>query len=317
MKRSALALAVVGVVALGACGGDTDTSNDAQKVVTDERSGDNGVVIEDAFAHAAVATSDAGSAHMTISMVMSVPGASDVTINAQGVTDFATGNSLMTIDQGALFDELGVGTPDTPGASIVEMRIVDGTAYVHYPDAVAQLMRAGKPWLSMSGNEELQRTSSGIGPFGQADPRQYLDYLATVSSGVEKVGSERIGAFDTTHYHAVIEFDRALDQLPDSRLEQLGIDKATLVRQLDSMREAFGGDLPVDVWIDSVGLLRRLRMDASIDGEKMSMVMDLDEYGVDVAVEAPPADQVADMNAVLGGTSENGSSGYGSGRPDA
>ena len=49
----------------------------------------------------------------------------------------------------------------------------------------------------------------------------------------------------------------------------------------------------------------------------MSMVMDLDEYGVDVAVEAPPADQVADMNAVLGGTSENGSSGYGSVRPDA
>ena len=26
------------------------------------------------------------------------------------------------------------------------------------------------------------------------------------------------------------------------------------------------------------------------------MVMDLDQYGVDVAVEAPPADQVADMS---------------------
>ena len=47
------------------------------------------------------------------------------------------------------------------------------------------------------------------------------------------------------------------------------------------------------------------------------MVMDLDEYGVDVAVEAPPADQVTDMSSVLGGVEQNGSSGSGSGRPDA
>ena len=139
MKRAALAVAVVGVVALGACGGGADSSNDAQKVVTDKRSGDNGVVIEDAFAHAAVATSDAGSAHMTMSMVMSVPGASDVTINAQGVTDFATGNSVITIDQGALFGALGMSGSDPADSSIVEMRIVDGTAYVHYPDAMSQL----------------------------------------------------------------------------------------------------------------------------------------------------------------------------------
>ena len=30
------------------------------------------------------------------------------------------------------------------------------------------------------------------------------------------------------------------------------------------------------------------------------MVMDLDEYGVDVAVEAPPADQVTDLSSALG-----------------
>ena len=112
--------------------------------MTDERSGDNGVVIEDAFAHAAVVDQrgrlgahDHDDGHVGAGRRATSP------IAAEGVTDFATGNSVITIDQGALFDELGMRTPDTAGASIVEMRIVDGTAYVHYPDAVSQLMGAG------------------------------------------------------------------------------------------------------------------------------------------------------------------------------
>jgi hypothetical protein len=299
MKRSVLTLAVVGALALGACGGGTDSSNGPQKVVTDEDSGDNGVVIEDALAQAAVSTSAAGSAHMTMTLTMSVPGHGDVTIEAEGVSDFATGDSRLTIDQNALFGALGMSGSGTDDDTLVEMRIVDGTAYVHYPAAMAQFM-GGKSWVSMSGNDELRGTSSGIGPFGQADPREYLDYLATVSSGVDEVGSERIGDLDTTHYHAVIEFDRALDELPDARLEELGIDKQTLTQQLDAMRDSVGGDLPVDVWIDGDGLLRRLSMDMSFEGQHMSMVMDLDEYGVDVAVEAPPADQVTDLSSALG-----------------
>ena len=87
------------------------------------------------------------------------------------------------------------------------------------------------------------------------------------------------------------------------------------MQQLDATREAVGGDLPVDVWIDHDGLLRRLRIEPSVEGQKVSIVMDLDKYGVDVAVEAPPADQVSDMRSLLSGSSEE--SGSGSGRPDA
>ena len=108
----------------------------------------------------------------------------------------------------------------------------------------------------------------------------------------------------------------ALDELPDSRLDELGIDKQTLIQQLDAMRESVGSDLPVDVWIDGDGLLRRLRMDLPFEGQHMSMVMDLDEYGVDVAVEAPPADQVTDLSSALGDLGDAVDN-YGSVRPAA
>ncbi len=177
----------------------------------------------------------------------------------------------------------------------------------------------GKAWVSMSGNDELRSTSSGIGPFGQAIRGSTSTISPRSRRASTKVGSERIGDVDTTHYHAVIEFDRALDQLPDSRLEQLGIDKQTLIRQLDAMRESVGGDLPVDVWIDGDGLAApAAHGHARRRARTMSMVMDLDEYGVDVAVEAPPADQVTDMSSALGDLERRTwTSGYGSGRPAA
>jgi hypothetical protein len=320
MKRSALAFVVTGALALAACGGSAESGKDAtapQKVVTGDPSDDGGVSTGNALARAAVSTTDAGSAHMTMTITMSLPGAGDVAIAADGVSDFANGNSRMTMDMGALFSKLPMSVAPGAGSDFaVEMRVVDGTIYVHYPEALAQFM-GGKPWLSISGGDELKQLgSNSFGPLGQADPRQYLEYLATVSSGVEQVGNEKIAGVDTTKYHAVVQFDKALDQVPQSTLDQLGIDEQALAAQLDAMHGVVGSEMPVDVWIDNDGRLRRMRMDMSVAGEKMSVEMNLDQYGIPVDVAAPPADEVTDMRSMLGnlsgGNTPNGSYGGGS-----
>jgi hypothetical protein len=248
-----------------------------------------------------------------MSMTMSLPGIGDVAITADGVSDFASGDTRMTMDMGSLFDKLSMAAPSgAPSDVTVEMRVVDGTIYIHYPEALAQFM-GGAPWLRVDGGAQLQQLgSSGLGPFGQADPRQYLEYLATVSSGVEKVGSETVGDVETTKYHAVVQFDKALEQVPDATLDQLGIDKRAFTEQLDAMRGVVGSEMPVDVWIDHDGLLRRMRIDMSVASEKIAIEMNLDQYGVAVDVAAPPTDQVRDLGSVLGNLSNRGS-GTGSG----
>jgi hypothetical protein len=321
MKRPALALVVTGALALGACGGSAGSSNDAtppQKVIAGDGSADGGVSVDNALARAAVSTTDAGSAHMTMKMTMSLPGTGDVTITADGVSDFANGNSRMTMDMGSLLSKLPTSSAPSAGSDLtLEMRVVDGTIYVRYPETIGQFMGA-KPWVSITGGNELkQLEANGFGPFGQTDPRQYLEYLATVSSGVEKMGTEKIGDADTTKYHAVVDFAKALNQIPDKTFDQLGIDKPTFEQQLESMRGVAGSEMPVDVWIDGEGRMRRMQMEMSFSGEKMSIEIDLDQYGVAVDVAAPPADQVTDMGSVLGTTSNgshrSGESGSGTG----
>jgi hypothetical protein len=300
-KRRLLALAVTGALGLAACGGAADQAADNDKrVAVDEDSGDGGVVIEDALAQAAVSTADAGSAHMDMTMHMTLPQVGDVTIDVQGVSDFATGDSQITMDMGALFDQLGASAlPGADKSFVVEMRVVDGTMYMHFPDFMAQFM-GGKPWVSLSGADAVEGGASGLGPIGQADPKQYLEYLAAVSSGVENVGTEKVGDIDTTKYHAVIEFGKALDQVPESTLDTLGLDEDDLSQRLSALSQTVGAEMPVDVWIDGDGLLRKMHMDMEMTGMQMSIDMSLHDYGVDVAVDAPPADQVGDMGAMLG-----------------
>jgi hypothetical protein len=150
-------------------------------------------------------------------------------------------------------------------------------------------------------------------PFGQADPRQYLEYLATVSSGVKEAGTEKIGDVETTKYHAVVQFDKALDRVPDATLDDLNIDKQDLAKELDAMHGLVGNEMPVDVWIDGDGLLRRMKMDMTVAGATMSIEMNLDQYGVDVHVEAPPADQVGTLDSLM----DESSSGFGTAAPAA
>lgn len=60
------------------------------------------------------------------------------------------------------------------------------------------------------------------------------------------------------------------------------------------MLEGSGVDLdqpiPIEVWIDDDGLVRRYDMAMQMQGTTTTMTFEVLEYGVDVDVIAPPAD---------------------------
>jgi len=58
-----------------------------------------------------------------------------------------------------------------------------------------------------------------------------------------------------------------------------------------------GHSFPVDVWIDHDGLPRRFAADIEIAGQaSVKESVDYTDFGTDVTVEAPPADQVQSLN---------------------
>jgi hypothetical protein len=100
----------------------------------------------------------------------------------------------------------------------------------------------------------------------QADPAKLLDYLRSTSK-VEKRGTATVRGVRTTHYVAHLQLKK-----PETT------------------------QVPLDVWIDDQGLVRRIRVVA----RQVSASMDLFDFG-DVNVAVPAASETTDLSTMLGG----------------
>ena len=111
-----------------------------------------------------------------------------------------------------------------------------------------------------------------------------------------EVGHDKLRDVDTTHYHATIDLTKALDRVSADVAQRLGIDPDQLGKSFEQLRTQAGSDeLPMDVWVDANGRLRRMRMEMGAASGGVHIDMEMYDYGVDVSVQAPPADEVTDL----------------------
>jgi hypothetical protein len=280
LRHSGIAIVVAAALGLTACGSNGPSKSAA--TTTPVPSGRSVVLAS------VVKTAASDSAKLSLDLSFNGPGSG--AISGEGVVDFANGNSQLTMEFGGA---LGTIMP-----SGIETRTVDGVAYVHLPVGLP----SGKEWVSVDttqlGDVGSSGGSSALGIGGGASPTKILAYLEKVSNGVEKVGTETVRGVETTHYRANVDLTKAVDKE--------GVPRA-LHDAMDEIADAVG-TIPVDVFIDGDGLLRReqLAMDfasflpggsrrssGATDGAPtITMTLDLYDFGTPVDVEAPPADQV-------------------------
>jgi hypothetical protein len=69
------------------------------------------------------------------------------------------------------------------------------------------------------------------------------------------------------------------------------------------MLRGTSGTIPVDVWVDGAGRVRRETMSFSygkaLRGAQMAMTMNFSDFGSPVTVTVPPADQVQDVTSLI------------------
>jgi hypothetical protein len=151
--------------------------------------------------------------------------------------------------------------------------------------------------------QELSSSSSAaaaqFAQLAQSDPSQFVDILRG-SVEEKKVGSEQIDGDATTHYTAKIDYRKAAKSAaaslkPSLRTAAAGIKKAT-----------GGYTVPIDVWIDQDGNLRRETVDVAVSTSgvtaKSNVTVDFTNYGENVTVTPPPDSQTEDILQLLGGT---------------
>lgn len=284
----ALGLVVVLAAGASACGGSSSPSAAPGKAPATELPGN--VVLASVQTTAA-----AKSARESMTISTGGSGAMSFSMTTDGAVDFATGNSEFKSELGGPLASF------LPGG--LEMRVVNGVVYMKLPASIGGFFGAsggGDQWLSLNKGA----ASGGSSPFsnlGQSDPTQVLGALERVSDGVKEVGTATVRGVPTKHYTATIDFAKAIDNAkipPALRGKTKGLFEGA----------AKMPPLPVDVYLDSDGRLRRMTLDMDLGAfasgasgasgvslPTISMTLDLYDFGTPVNVQAPPSNEIVQL----------------------
>jgi hypothetical protein len=261
---------------------------------------------------AATASVDAGTGRFEFTMQMSFPGAGEpLSFKGTGAFDSSAKRSSLELDLSSFAKLLGGafagGASDAPSfddPALWRVEVVqDGVVmYMRFP-ALAGQLPAGTSWvradlrqLGQAKGFDLEQLQELTG----SDPRKMLDYLRAVSGDIETVGVEQLRGVETTHYHATVDLLRYEKLVPAAKRKELKTLLGDVVEQ-SGLRE-----LPVDVWLDGFGLVRKLQMRFSAtqpgltEPAEAALGFELYDYGKRIVIELPPASDVVDISSLRG-----------------
>jgi hypothetical protein len=181
--------------------------------------------------------------------------------------------------------------------SIVE-RLSGTTIYMKLPNQQAlDPLTGGKPWLKLDFSRALGAFGLGGLPTQSTNPAQFIDYLRTVGAKPQRVGTTTIDGVQTTHYHVVVNLDNYPKLFPPTR-------RAAAARGVSTLETAIGSHtIPMDAWVDSQRLLRRMSFSFSecVQSQHltMGMTMNLSDYGQQTVPAAPSSSQAYDLTPLL------------------
>jgi hypothetical protein len=299
LLRLGVVLALFGSVGvLVGCGGGAESSVTSGEPISFEQ-----------LSQAATTSADATTGRFAFSLEMTMPGtAKPFAFSGDGGFDTHANRAALSLDfssfaevMGGMFAGLAGPTADTPDFGDPDAwqieAVQDGDVmYMRFP-AMASELPAGKSWVRM----DLGEAATGQGfDFSELqeltgnDPRKMLEFLRAASDEIETVGTEELRGVRTTHYRATVnpaDYDKLV---PAGEREELR-------SMIGDMIEQTGvGEIPVEVWLDDFGLVRRLDMSfaatqpGTTESVEASMTFELFDYGKEVDVEPPLAADVVD-----------------------
>jgi hypothetical protein len=232
------------------------------------------------------------------------------TVGTQRILTTGSGSFSVTKHAGSMTVRTslpaGLGAPT--GGLREDVVISGGTVYIKLPPFLTSRLPGAKPWLKLNLAELGQKTGlPGLssltgGSASTTNPGQFLDYLRATSSGsVQNLGQATINGIKTTHYHGEIDLAKLPNAVPSGMRKGVKQFVASLEKKFKT------GNLPVDAWVDSSHLVRRIAMDFTEQlpsvGKQIKVAMQIDfiSYGPQPTPAVPPASQTSDLFKLFGG----------------
>jgi hypothetical protein len=249
---------------------------------------------------AAYVSSAASGYKVVMNLRETVPSTGQITVDG-------TGSFAIPTHAGSMTMTFNVPSAASGGLGTLQMQavFVPGTIYMKLPPPVAAKIPGGKPWMQINlsqlgkvagipGLGSLVNSSSSLN-----NPGQYLDFLrATANGTVKDLGQTKVNGVSTTHYQAVLDLSKLPNAVPAS--------SRPAIQQLVSALRSRGAapQIPIDAWIDSAHLIRRLAMAYTqpINGQSVNVALQMNfvSYGPQPAPTVPPASQTQNLLALIG-----------------
>jgi len=246
----------------------------------------------DPVAQAAEATTRAGGAHVAMSGTIGAAGLSQpLTLTGSGSFNVHAGEGTFAITMAGL----PASTQAQLHASSLQMLELfkAGSIYLSSPIFTGKLP-SGARWLRIDIAQVAQAMGLDVSSLtGGTDPTQYLKDLRGAGSSVAVAGQEPVRGVPCTHYTGALDLRKAAEA-------QLGPVRARARGAVQQLIERTGqARIPVEVWIDGSGLVRRIRLNLSgkptAHAISTSIQTEYFDFGSVPAVTAPPPAEVFDV----------------------
>ena len=266
-RRLAVASAVlpIALFSLAACGSD-EGGDSASDTSSPSASADAGESPSEPESSAAVAEGEEidpadfvaeykAAFEKSTTAHMTMQTAGDAGFTAEGDIDYSTTPPSMEMTMSGAMAGEGL-----------DMRLVDGTFYMTVPNG------DGKYY-----SFDLSDPNNPLGSdfTKQLNPATAFDSFEDAITSVTLVGEEDVEGEQMRHYALVVDGTKIAGQAG------AGAPAGTLP-----------DEIAYDVWLDSEGLFRKMESDMGPAGQ---LTMNIDDWGKDVSIEAPPKDQVTTM----------------------
>lgn len=270
-RRLAVASAVlpIALLSLAACGSDddggsaTDTSSASASAETSESPAEGSEGSEGSEAPAAGEPVDPAdfvaeykaAFEKSSTAHMTMETAGDAGFSAEGDIDYSTTPPSMMMSMSGPM-----------AGEALDMRLVDGTFYMSVPNGDGKFY-----------SFDLDDPSNPLGGdfTKQLDPATAFDSFEDAITSVTFVGEEDVDGEQMRHYSLVADGQKIAGNMAS-----------------DAPAGTLPDELAYEVWLDGDGLFRKMESDLGPAGQ---LTMNVDDWGKDVSIEAPPKDQVTTM----------------------
>jgi hypothetical protein len=277
MRMTVAALACAGLlVALSGCGSSRAVS---------------GAI--DPVAQAAEATTHADGAQLAMRVSVELPtGGAPLTVAGHGDVNFKGREAELFMTVQGLPSSIAQKLP-SGGLAMTEL-LTKSTIYIDSP-VFGTKLPGGAKWVKL----DLGKAASNLGLDPQAltsggtDPSQYLQFLKAAGGSVQKLGSETVRGVATTHYKGSIDLRRAAELIPSK-------DRAATKTAIEKLTTQLGTvSLPMEVWIDSKHMVRKLELSLSINVSGQHVGTKIEEelfgFGPTPGVNPPASSEVYEL----------------------